>query len=123
MFLRELVEKVSVADTEAPGVPEAPMLKRMPSLRQVPPEAIHYTAPFSAVMDEILEFPQYRTPPGSMPGPCLYLGSLIATKSLDSLQAHECRFVLTLLDTEESPYETTMHTPEPEPAHARAPRK
>lgn len=114
-FFAELSHTVGVVDGDD-GVTVTPVLTRMPSLRTVPPDAVHFVAPFSAVMDEIMEFPEFRDPPGSLPGPCLYLGSLIATKSLDALLAHETRFVLTVLDEEETPYAPPDYRASPSPS-------
>lgn len=111
--LSQLTKTVPVEDGEDGDAPK-PVLLRVPSLRKVKPEEVHYVAPFSSLMDEIMKFPEL-TPPravsDAVPTPTLYLGGLISTKNREGLLAHDCRYILTLLDTEEAPYVSESPSP------------
>jgi hypothetical protein len=114
-LLKEIAATVPVVDEdETPGKPK---LVRASSLRRVPPEAIHYVPPFSAIIDEIESFPQFALQ-SSPYTPSLYLGSLVAAKNREALIAHNCRHVLTVLDVEESPYADSSTSASPIPDEA-----
>ncbi len=99
----EMSSKVPVADVEA-GAPLHD-IKRLSSLRHVREEDIHIVPSFSALMDEIVAFPELLpfSDKDSGPIPCLYVGSMNATKNLEALLAHNCRYVLSVLHEAEFP--------------------
>ncbi len=119
-LLSELTATVPVDDEQSSNA--RPKIGRVPSLRHVRQEEIHFVPYFSEKMNEIMAFPldRARVVSGLVPVPSLYLGSLISTKDFDGLMAHDCKFVLTVLDSEEAPYCDCDHSAEGERARFTA---